>query len=302
MTETTMRIVVRTLFGMALDADISRLSRALDGMTVALRDHIVHLRLPWSVPTPRNLRQRAHIKVVDQIVGELIAQRRRDPGDDLLSMLIAARDPETGEAMTDAQLADEVLTLFLAGHDTTANTLSWALYLLSRHPSVGRRLAAEVDAVVGDGEVDLAALARLDYTKAVIAEVLRLYPPAWAIPRRAVSDDVIGGFRIRAGDNVIAMPYVVHRHPRFWPNPEGFDPERFIDGPPTGDAKLSYVPFGAGPRLCVGKALAEMEAAIVIARIARRCRLDLVSGQKVQPRSAITLKPSTRLAMRVAWR
>lgn len=302
MTETTMRIVVKTLFGMELDADIARLSRALDGMTVALRDHIIHLRLPFSVPTPRNLRQRAHIKVVDGIVSDLIDKRRRAPSDDLLSMLMAARDPETGEAMTDEQLADEVLTLFLAGHDTTANTLSWAVYLLSRHPAVRRRLADEVDEVVGDGPVTVEALRELRYTRAVICEVLRLYPPAWTIPRRATADDVIGGFRIREGDNVLAMPYVVHRHPRFWPNPEGFDPERFIDGPPTGAAKLSYFPFGAGPRLCVGKALAEMEAAIVVARIARRCRLDLVSGQRVAPRSAITLKPSTRLAMRLSWR
>jgi cytochrome P450 len=302
MTETTMRIVVRTLFGMELDADIAELGRALDGMMVALRDHIVHLRLPWSVPTPRNLRQRADIRAVEAIVLRLIDQRRRDPSDDLLSMLIAARDPETGEAMTDAQLADEVRTLFLAGHDTTANTLAWALYLLSGHPSVRRRLEAEVDEVVGDGPVTAEAVSRMAYTRAVICEVLRLYPPAWIIPRRATEDDAIGGFAIRENDNVVAMPYVVHRHPRFWPNPEGFDPERFIDGPPAGDAKLSYVPFGAGPRLCVGKALAEMEAAIVIARIARRCHLDLISGQTVTPRSAITLKPSSRLAMRVRWR
>lgn len=302
LTETAMKIVVRTLFGMELEADFARLSSALDAMTVALRDHIVHLRPPFSVPTPRNLRQRAEMKVVGDIVSRLIEARRRDPSDDLLSMLIAARDPETGEAMSDAQLRDEVLTLFLAGHDTTANTLSWAMYLLSRHPVVRRRLAGEVDEVVGDGPVTVEALARLPYTRAMICEVLRLYPPAWTIPRRATAEDVIGGFRIRPGDNVVAMPYVVHRHPRFWPNPEGFDPERFIDGPPSGAAKLSYFPFGAGPRLCVGKALAEMEAAIVVARVARRCRLDLVSGQRVAPRSAITLKPSTPLAMRVSWR
>ena len=165
MTEATMRIVVRTLFGMELDADIGELSGALDGMTAALRDHIVHLRLPWSVPTPRNLRQKSHMAVVGRIVNQLIAERRRDPSDDLLSMLIAARDPETGESMTDEQLADEVLTLFLAGHDTTANTLSWSLYLLSRHPAVRRELIAEIDRELGpDAELTLEILGRLRYT------------------------------------------------------------------------------------------------------------------------------------------
>lgn len=302
MTEVTMRIVVRTLFGMELDADIAELSAALENMTVALRDRIVHLRLPASWPTPRNLRINRNIDLVSKIIDELIARRRRDPGDDLLSMLIAARDPETGEAMTDAQLADEVLTLFLAGHDTTANTLSWAFYLLSRHPSVSRRLVAEVDDVVGDGPMTLETLGRLSFADSVIAETLRLYPPAWVIPRRATEDDEIGGFEIRAGDHVVLMPYLVHRHPAFWPNPEGFDPDRFAAGPPAGDARLSYFPFGAGPRLCVGKALAEMEARILIARVAGQVRLDLIPGQAVVPRAAITLKPSTRLAMRVHWR
>ncbi len=217
-------------------------------------------------------------------------------------MLIAATDPETGEAMTDSQLEDEVLTLFLAGHDTTANTLAWSLYLLSRHPAIRERLCEEVDRVIGDGPLDLAKAQELRYTKATICEVLRLYPPAWIIPRRAREEDNIGGFHIRTGDNIAVMPVVAHRHPLFWPNPEGFDPERFIDGSPTGPARLAYFPFGAGPRLCVGKALAELEATIMLARIAQHCHLDLVPGQNVMPRPAITLKPSTPLPMRINWR
>jgi len=302
MTEATMRIVVKTLFGMELEADFGRLSSAFAGLTLSLRDQIVHLRLPEPVPTPRNLRKRGHVKVIREIVSRLIELRRRECGDDLLSMLIAATDPETGQGMTDAQLEDEVLTLFLAGHDTTANTLSWALYLLSRHPDVRRTMTEEVDRVVGDGPLTLETVGELRYTKALLCEVLRLYPPAWLIPRRAREDDHIGGYEIRAGDNIVAMPLVAHRHPRFWPNPEGFEPNRFIDGPPSGDSRLAYFPFGAGPRLCVGKALAELEAMIVIARMAQHCRLDLIPGQRISPMPAITLKPSTPLAMRVAWR
>lgn len=302
MTEATLRIVVRTLFGMDLDANIAELSASLDGMVTALRDRIVHARLPWSVPTPRNRRQRRHIDAIETIIARLIAKRRHAGlGDDLLSMLMAAQS-DSGESMNDEQLSDEVLTLFLAGHDTTANTLAWTWFLLSRHPMVAERLRAEVDEVLTDEPVTLEQLGRLQYTGAVIAEVLRLYPPAWVVPRRALEDDELGGCQIRAGDNVAAMPFLVHRHPAYWPNPEGFDPGRFLDGPPTGDARFSYIPFGAGPRLCVGKALAEMEAKIVVARVAQRTRLDLVGGQTVAPRAAITLKPSTPLHMRLHWR
>lgn len=302
MTEVTLRIVVRTLFGMDFDEDFARLSGALDGMTLALRDRIVHARLPWSIPTPRNKRQQKHIDVVGDIVAKLIARRRNAPaGSDLLSLLMEART-ESGDALTDEQLSDEVLTLFLAGHDTTANTLAWTWYLLSRHPHVGARVYEEVSAVSGDGPLTMEQLQRMPYVDAVVAEVLRLYPPAWAIPRRALEDDDVGGFRIRRGDNVVAMPFCAHRHPDHWPNPEGFDPDRFADGPPTGESRFAYIPFGAGPRLCVGKALAELEAKIVIARVARSLRLDLVSGQLVGIRSAITLKPSTSLAMRLVRR
>jgi cytochrome P450 len=204
------------------------------------------------VPTPRNLRQRADIRAVEAIVARLIEQRRRDPSDDLLSMLIAARDPETGEAMTDAQLADEVRTLFLAGHDTTANTLAWALYLLSSHPSVRRRLADEVDEVVGDGPVTVEAVARMGYTRAVICEVLRLYPPAWIIPRRATENDAIGGFAIRENDNVVAMPYVLEARDALLDvrdlRPRASSHVRAVECGSTRSSRSSWISFKVKPR------------------------------------------------------
>jgi cytochrome P450 len=245
------------------------------------------------VPTPRNRRFLAARATLDAIVYRIIAERRQRPDehDDLLAMLMQARDEETGEGMSDRQLRDEVVTLFLAGHETTANALTWASFLLSTHVAVERRLRAEVDEAL-QGRVPTASdLPRLPYTRMVIDETLRLYPPAWITNRRAIEADAVCGYRIPADATVSISPYVTHRDPTLWENPEGFDPERF---PPERSARrphYAYFPFGGGPRQCIGKGFALMEATLVLALLTQRYELHLVSGRWVETEALATLRP-----------
>ena len=213
-------------------------------------------------------------------------------GDDLLGMFMEVADEETGERMTDAQLRDEVMTIFLAGHETTANALSWALYLLGTSPDVWRKLAAEVDAVLEGGRrATPADFARLTYTQQVMQETMRLYPPAWMIARAPYEDTTLGGYHIPAGSLVFLSPWIVHRHPGHWESPEGFDPDRFAPGADATRHRFAYFPFGGGPHQCIGNNFALMEATLVLATIARDFRLDLVPGFSVEPDPQVTLRP-----------
>lgn len=303
MNRLTLRIAGRCFFGQDIseeESDIgAALSAVLDEFTRLVAAPFVGFE---HIPTPANLRYRRAVLALDAAAREIIAARRADlergaePGGDLLTMLLSARDPETGEGLSDQALRDEVLTMLLAGHETTANALAWSLILLSRHPDVARRVEAEVDAVVGDGPVGFAEAMRLDWTGQVIKESMRLYPPAWVISRRAVADDVIDGFRVPAGTFIFLSPYLIHRHPRYWDNPEGFDPGRFAperavcpDGSPR--PKDAYLPFGAGQRKCIGSHFAELEARIVLAVMMRRLRMTLRPGEVAQPAASITLRP-----------
>jgi cytochrome P450 len=244
--------------------------------------------VPESWPTPGNLRARRAIRVLDAVVYEMIAARRRagEPSTDLLSMLVYARDPETGEAMNDRQLRDEVMTLFLAGHETTADALAWTFYLLGQHPPAARRLEAEVDAVLDGCPPTLADVPRLSYTLKVFQEAMRLYPPGWVISRTPRQDDTIGGYHIPAGSTVVVSQYVLHRHPDYWDDPSRFDPERFADrGAPA------YFPFAAGPRVCIGNNFALLEARLALAMVAQRYQVSLVPGRPVEPEPLVTLRP-----------
>jgi cytochrome P450 len=254
---------------------------------------------PRSVPTRRNRQVNAAAKDLDDVVIGMIEGRRKSGArlNDLLDMLMYAQDEETGESMSNQQLRDEVMTLFLAGHETTANALTWTLMLLSQHPDVARRLRREVTEVLGDRAPTLADLPRLGYAHQVVAESMRLYPPVWTISRSVISDDEIGGYFIPKGSIVLVSPYLTHRSPLAWENPEGFDPDRFS---PEREEKLhrfAYFPFGGGPRQCIGNNFALLEAQICLVMIAQCFQAELVPFAIVEPEALITLRPKGGMPM-----
>jgi cytochrome P450 len=232
------------------------------------------------------------------------AQPSADAGDghghqDLLGVLMTARKPD-GSLFTDTEIADEVGTFMLAGHETTANTLSWSLALLAAYPAARSRLEQEVDSVLGGHAPTAADAARLPWTTAVIAETMRMYPPAWTIERDAIADDEVAGVPVPAGSLVAVPPYLVHRHREFWPDPAGFDPERFSTGAQR--HRYAYIPFGGGKRACIGQSFAELETVLVLASIAQRFRLELTASGIPQPTANVTLRPGHGLPMRLMRR
>jgi cytochrome P450 len=294
MARLTLTIVAKALFGSDLREHASVVG---DSVTVAFRHAtgrvLSLIDLPLSLPTPGNLRMRRALEALDGVVYGVIKERRKSGvvEDDLLGMLMQARDEETGESMSDTQLRDEVTTIIIAGYETTATALSWAWYLLFTHPSERRKLEAELEAWPRETAPMLADLERFPFSRMIVEETMRLYPPAWAIGRRAVEDDEIGGFTIAAGSPLLLSPYVTHRHPAFWENPEAFDPDRFAPAAAAKRPRYAYFPFGGGPRVCIGNSFALMEAQVVVAMIASRYRLEVVSGQAVEPEPLITLRP-----------
>ena len=305
MTALTLDIIARTMFSAELGAD----SKSLAEMVTLAGRHI-NSRITsltgmldfWErLPTPANRRFWAALRHGDALIQKVIERRRGGGSDpligDLLSMLMASRDQDTGEAMSDQQLRDEVVTIFSAGHETTAQALTWTFYLLSTHPEAAQRLRDEVRAALGDARPTLADLPRLGYAARVLKESMRLFPPAWAISRRAEAEDRIGGYRIPAEGFVLLCPYLTHRHPDFWENPETFDPDRFLPERSQGQHRFAYVPFGAGARMCIGSNFAMMEAQLVLASIVQRYRLALVPGHPVELEPLITLRSRTGMRM-----
>ncbi|MGD9902585.1 MAG: cytochrome P450 [Vicinamibacterales bacterium] len=313
MNRLTLTIVADTLFGSAVgsDSDTARVQQAItdvmemfDLVMLPFAEWLVHL------PLPRMRRYRAAQRALDALIYGIIGARRASGADrgDLLSMLLHAQDSEGTGGMTDRQVRDEVITLFLAGHETTANALSWLWVLLGRHPEVEALLHAELDAVLTDGRVPVAAdVARLPYTRAVVAESMRLYPPAWTMGRRVLKDYRTGGHDIPAGSLVLMSQWIVHRDPRWWPEPTRFDPRRWLgDGTAvagTGAAagagtrpRFAYFPFGGGNRVCIGESFAWSEAIVLVAAIAQRWRLVLDPAHPVEPQPLITLR--TRYGVR----
>jgi cytochrome P450 len=225
---------------------------------------------------------------------------------DLLDVLLNAQ-AHGGCPLTDTEVSDEVATFLLAGHETSATALSWSLALLSAHPAARQRLEAEVDSLPGDRDPDAGDVGGLHWTRAVVAEAMRLYPPAWTIERDALADDVVAGTAIPAGSLVVVPPYLVHRHPDFWPDPSGFDPDRFMPEQSRGDdggtrPRYAYIPFGGGRRACVGASFAELETVLVLATITRHYRLELMGRGVPAPVGKITLRPGRALAMRLLRR
>ena len=295
----TRTVVLRTLLG----ADLGPFSDTVDDAWRVLNEHIAEsfwsLGLTGWWPSARKRRFQEARRVMRGAVDHVIAERRRNPSDsaDLLSMLMTARDEDTGETMTDEQLRVEVTTFLLAGQETTSLALTWIWYLLSQHPAAQRRLEDEVDAALDGRPPEYNDLVNLPYARMVIDEAMRLYPPAWGFSRQAIGDDQVGGFNLPGGFLVFVVPYVLHRLPAFWNNPDVFDPERFTPERAADRPKFVYLPFGAGPRQCIGNQFALIEAHLVVATLAQRYRLRLVPGHRVDPWPLITLRPRFGMPM-----
>lgn len=302
----TLDIVAATLFGADVGSESSDIGSALDDVFEAFTLGYGPLApLIDLIPTPKKRRFLAGKKRVDATIDRIIAERRASGADtgDLLSMLLHATDTEgDGTGMTDQQLRDEAITLFIAGHETTANALSWTWLLLARSPAAERALHDEVDRVLGDRLPTMDDLPRLPMTRAIIAESMRLYPPAYIVGRRAMEPYSVGGFDFPARTLFLAPQFIVHRDPRWWPEADRFLPERWLDADATAARpKMAYFPFGAGTRICVGEQFAWMEAMLVLATLARRWRVH-VDGPDPELEPIITLRPKSGIPARLEQR
>ena len=301
MTRLTLTIAGETLFGTDVEADAGAVRQAL----TTVFDAFPLTMSPFApliekLPLPSVKRYERAQATLDRLIYRIIEDRRRRQDDhgDLLSMLLLARDEEgNGGRMTDRQVRDEAMTLFLAGHETTANALSWTWYLVAQQPDVERRLHDEVDAVLGDRAASVDDFARLPYTRMVLSESMRLYPPAWAVGRRAIEDFDVNTYTLPKGTVVLVSQYLLHRDARFYDEPERFDPDRWLPDRQKGRPKYAYFPFGGGNRVCIGESFAWMEGVLVLATLARRWRLELRETEPIPTQPGITLRPRRPIRM-----
>ena len=290
MSALTLDIVLRAVFG----SDLDRLSAEVGGN-------------PFAVVTQepaRNLQFAYKFRSLGKLVAALMRRRASEADEhvDFLAMLMSARDKETGDAMSERELIDEVMTLVVAGHETTASALNWTWYLLALHPQVEARLHAEIDAAPVAASPSLAQMEALPYAQQVVNEALRLYPPGWLLSRRAIGADVLAGFEIPAGADVLLSPYLLHRHPRFWPDPDAFKPERFASENEAERSRFAYIPFAAGPRHCIGETFALYEMLMHLYKVARRYRLTYLPTEPVELEAQINLRTKNPLYMRLERR
>jgi cytochrome P450 len=302
----TMDVVGRVLFGIDLAGEAEPVGSAVSRLQSAM----MAAALLSAIGSPRRARWLAdHLipglgrasTTLESLISRIIDARIAAPHpqhSDLLDLLLAAGEGE--QPLSREEIRDEVMTLVLAGHETTANTLTWALTLLSRYPAARDRLVAEADEVLGDRDPQAADVESLAWTRAVVSETMRLYPPAWTIERDAVVADDIAGVKVSAGDTVAISPYLLHHNPEFWPNPEGFDPRRFLPDEAAERPRHAFLPFGGGRRICVGAGLAQLEATLALATLARSVTLDLLPGTSVRARAEVTLRPSAPVIATVA--
>ncbi len=302
----TLEIVGKALFS----ADLTGTADRLTGAVMTALDHIIHkarnpIRLPSWIPVPRERTFRQALKDLDEAVYALISMRRKSPTTeklerelDLLDMLLQAKDEQTGESMTDLQLRDEVITLIIAGHETVASALTWTWYLLARNPQFFTKLSRQVSQALAGKLPTTEVLPDLPYLRMVFEEALRLYPPAWIITRKALESDRVEGFEIAPGSLVVISPYTIHRHPDYWSEPGRFNPDRFDSLQSQARPRFTFIPFGAGPRLCIGESFAYFEAQLIIACIVQRFHLELENSTAVFPEPLVTLRPSSKLLMR----
>ena len=301
----TLSVVAKTLF----DAEVGGEEDEIGSALTTLIDLFPLLMNPFSLylqklPIPSTLRFRRSIERLDRTIYGIIEERRASGEDrgDLLSMLLLAQDIEgDGGGMSDQQVRDEAMTLFLAGHETTANALAWTWYLLAQYPEVASEVHRIVDEVLGDAVPTVNDYPKLQYLEMVLAESMRLYPPAWAVSRLAIDDVDLGGWRVPRGAVVAASQAVMHRDPRFWSDPDRFDPTRFTAEAKAARPKFAYFPFGAGPRICIGEGFAWMEGVLILATLAQRWSMDLLS-RDVTPKASITLRPRGGIRVNVRRR
>ncbi|MFT4560483.1 MAG: cytochrome P450 [Gammaproteobacteria bacterium] len=288
----TFQIVGATLFGSDIDQYADEVAEILELVNLQTQEIRALLTLYSWLPTPYNIKWRKAKRRLDDIVYTMIAARRRegDQENDILDRLIGARDPDTNEAMDKVQMRDEVVTLMLAGHETSSMALAWTLYLLAQHPEVAERLAEALDEALAGSPAGHKDLNSVPYLKQVVQESMRIYPPVWAIGRRSLQAEVFGDYEIPAGAYVAVVPYALHRHAEFWPDPERFDPDRFQQTAGEGRHSYCYLPFAAGPRACIGLGMAMLEVQLVLAQIVQRYRIKLVPGHPVEAQAKVTLK------------
>jgi len=296
----TLTVIIKSMFSADMDDKIMALSRAFN---VASKFMLWRSQQMWapplSVPIARNVEYNRAFKVLNDTIYPLIADSHRYPKDDLLGMLLEMRDEETGEGMTDQQARDEIVTIFFAGHETTAASMTWAFYLLSQRPDIEERLRAEVKSVLNGRAPTFADLPKLIYMGQVINEVLRLYPAAYLFAREAIEDDVIDGYPIPAKTLIFITPFITHRDPKYWRDPENFDPERFTPENVASRPKHVYYPFGEGPHVCIGNNFALMEMQLILAMSLQRFRFKLDSNQKIAFKPEATLRPKYGMKFKV---
>ena len=306
MMQLTLAIVAKTLF----DADVQREAQEIGQALTEVLELFATFSSPLTeitdkLPTARNRRVKRGRQRLDETIYRIIAEHRAAGVDrgDLLSMLLLAQDTEEATGgMSDEQLRDEVMTLFLAGHETTANALAWTWYLLSQNPIVEAKMHAEIDEVLGTQLPTFEDVRRLNYTERVFTEAMRLYPPVWVMSRRAVSACKIGGYYVPAKSIVLLSQFVTHHDERYYDEPERFDPDRWLPEARAGRPKYAYFPFGGGPRLCIGEQFAWMEGILLLALIAQKWKLKLVPGHPVKPQPLITLRPKHGMKMTIEGR
>ncbi len=300
----TFQVVGATLFGADIDEHADQVAAMLEVMNVNTKTLRALLTLwPW-LPTPGNRRFTRHLATLDRLVYGLI-ERRRASGEarsDLLGLLLAARDADSGAAMAERQIRDEIVTLMLAGHETSATSLSWTFHLLAQHPEIEAALVEELTRELGGRPAQAADLARLPYLKQVVQESMRVFPPVWGISRALAADCEFGGYRIPAGAYIAILPYALHRHPAHWSDPERFDPSRFARERSESRHSYCYLPFAAGPRTCIGAGMAMLEIQLVLARLLPLFRVRPVPGHPIVPLASVTYRPRFGIRATVASR
>lgn len=291
----TLQITSKALFSMDVAHESNPFGQACDQVNKTLVGYIRFPLIPLNWPTPQHLRYRRAIQRMDEICYDVIRQRRESNEDlgDLLSMMLQTKDEESGEGMNEQELRDEVITLLFAGQETSAEALTWTFYLLSQHPEVEAQFHAELDQVLNGRTPTISDLPRLPYTKMLVEESMRIYPPAWEVMRNTIHDDVLGGYHVPAGSVLFWSQYTVHRHPDFWDNPEEFRPERFSPQEVAKRHNYAYIPFSNGPRVCIGNSFSLVEIQLVLAMLGQRYRFRLPAGAPpIEPVALLTLHPS----------
>jgi cytochrome P450 len=301
MSELTLDIISEAIFSKGVEDK----AKVVGEQITLLNEHMIEkvlspLRMPDAMPTPFNLRAKRSLALLDKVVYAIIEERRAEgvSKDDLLSMLIDARDEETGQTMSDRQLRDEVMTIFVAGNETSSNALTWTYYLLSQNPEAEAKMIAEIDEKLDSGvELSLTTVNEFHYVRQVIEESMRQYPPVWTLGRRAIAEDEIGGYTIEPGTNVLIPVMYFHRNARFWDQPERFMPERFAPAVRNSIDRYVYMPFGGGPRMCIGNNFAMLEMQVILITLYRKFRFKLKEGHVVEQDPLVTLRPKYGLMM-----